>query len=128
MYKTILGILAAAFVVLVPLAIWIYTLVFALSSLWFAHYLLAALQSGVVTPSSTAVCNGGYTLGNRRWRCHNERGHGVVDAKRAIQVSCDTYFYRAADLMGIDPIAAVGKQLPGLKQLNLSENRFRPES
>lgn len=73
--------------------------------------LLAALQSGVVTPSSTAVCNGGYTLGNRRWRCHNERGHGVVDAKRAIQVSCDTYFYRAADLMGIDPIAAVGKQL-----------------
>jgi len=72
--------------------------------------LLAALQSGVVTPSTTAVCNGGYTLGNRRWRCHNERGHGVVDAKRAIQVSCDTYFYRAADLLGIDPIAAMGKQ------------------
>ncbi|MBE2249150.1 MAG: penicillin-binding protein 2 [Myxococcus sp.] len=73
--------------------------------------LLAALQAGVVTPSSTAVCNGGYTLGSRRWRCHNERGHGVVDARRAIQVSCDTYFYRAADLMGIDPIAAMGKQL-----------------
>lgn len=73
--------------------------------------LLAALQAGVVTPSSTAVCNGGYTLGSRRWRCHNERGHGVVDARRAVQVSCDTYFYRAADLMGIDPIAAMGRQL-----------------
>ena len=36
---------AAAFVYLVPLAIWIYTLVFALSSLWFAHYCLAALQA-----------------------------------------------------------------------------------
>lgn len=35
---------AAAFVVLVPLAIWIYTLVFAFSSLWFAHYALAALE------------------------------------------------------------------------------------
>ena len=34
---------AAAFVILVPLAIWIYTLVFAFSSLWFAHYCLAAL-------------------------------------------------------------------------------------
>ncbi len=34
---------AAAFVFLVPLAIWIYTLVFAFSSLWFAHYGLAAL-------------------------------------------------------------------------------------
>ncbi|SFB74879.1 Etoposide-induced protein 2.4 (EI24) [Polaromonas sp. OV174] len=29
---------------LVPVAIWIYTLVFAFSSLWFAHYLLAALE------------------------------------------------------------------------------------
>ncbi|MDP3412829.1 MAG: EI24 domain-containing protein, partial [Polaromonas sp.] len=30
--------------VLVPLAIWLYTLVFAFSSLWFAHYCLAALE------------------------------------------------------------------------------------
>ncbi len=36
---------AAAFVILVPLAIWIYTLVFALSSLWFAHYCLGALHA-----------------------------------------------------------------------------------
>lgn len=35
---------AAAFFILVPLAIWIYTLVFAFSSLWFAHYCLAALE------------------------------------------------------------------------------------
>ena len=34
---------AAAFLVLVPLAIWIYTLVFAFSALWFAHYCLDAL-------------------------------------------------------------------------------------
>lgn len=34
---------AAAFFVLVPLAIWIYTLVFAFSALWFAHYTLDAL-------------------------------------------------------------------------------------
>ena len=36
---------AAAFVVLVPLGIWLYTWVFALSSLWFAHYCLQALQT-----------------------------------------------------------------------------------
>jgi hypothetical protein len=34
---------AAAFPLLIPAAIWIYTLVFAFSSLWFAHYGLAAL-------------------------------------------------------------------------------------
>jgi hypothetical protein len=33
----------AAFPVLIPVAIWIYTLVFAFASLWFAHYCLAAL-------------------------------------------------------------------------------------
>ena len=36
---------AAAFVILVPIAVWIYTLVFAFSSLWFAHYCLAALEA-----------------------------------------------------------------------------------
>jgi hypothetical protein len=35
---------APAFVLLVPVAIWIYTLVFAFASLWFSHYCLAALQ------------------------------------------------------------------------------------
>jgi Etoposide-induced protein 2.4 (EI24) len=34
---------AAAFVILIPVAIWIYMLVFAFSSLWFAHFALAAL-------------------------------------------------------------------------------------
>ncbi len=38
------AVFAAAFVVLIPVAIWIYTLVFAFSSLWFAHFCLAALQ------------------------------------------------------------------------------------
>jgi hypothetical protein len=36
--------LVAAFVVLVPLAIWLYTMVFAFAALWFAHFCLAALQ------------------------------------------------------------------------------------
>lgn len=36
---------AAAFVILVPLAIWIYTLVFAFASLWFAHFGLSALHN-----------------------------------------------------------------------------------
>ena len=30
--------------ILVPLAIWIYTLVFAFSSLWFSHFTLMALE------------------------------------------------------------------------------------
>lgn len=55
------ALLAPAFVILVPLAIWLYMLVFALSSLWFAHYCLAALQVlrveealAAATPASAA--------------------------------------------------------------------------
>jgi hypothetical protein len=36
---------ATMFVILLPVAVWIYTLVFAFSSLWFAHYGLAALRA-----------------------------------------------------------------------------------
>ncbi len=36
---------AAMFVILLPLALWIYTLVFAFASLWFTHYCLAALSA-----------------------------------------------------------------------------------
>ncbi|CAN5558150.1 EI24 domain-containing protein [soil metagenome] len=48
----------AAFFVLVPLAIWIYTLVFAFSALWFAHYCLEALaqlraQRAVLMPADS---------------------------------------------------------------------------
>lgn len=49
------ALLAAAFVVLVPIAIWIYTLVFALSSLWFAHFCLAALQALRAERAAAAV-------------------------------------------------------------------------
>ena len=36
---------AAAFVILIPVAVWIYTLVFIFSALWFVHFLLLALSS-----------------------------------------------------------------------------------
>lgn len=45
---------------LVPLAIWIYALVFAFSSLWFVHFLLEALQAlrQTETPSSGPAARG----------------------------------------------------------------------
>ena len=80
---------------------------------------LAGLESGAIVNGTTASCNGGYSLGKRRWRCHNEAGHGIVDLHHALSWSCDTFFYQAGDRMGIDPIADIGKALglgraPGL--------------
>ncbi len=39
------AVFAAAFLVLIPLAIWIYAVVFAFTSLWFTHYSLGALEA-----------------------------------------------------------------------------------
>jgi hypothetical protein len=46
---------AAAFFVLAPMAIWIYTLVFAFSALWFAHYCLDALARLRLQQAAAAV-------------------------------------------------------------------------
>ena len=37
-------IFAAAFFILIPVGIWIYTMVFTFSALWFTHFCLAALE------------------------------------------------------------------------------------
>lgn len=76
---------------------------------------LAALQSQKYRPTSTVYCNGGYSLGSRRWRCDKETGHGSVDMKHAISQSCNTYFWSLADNLGLEPIARVAKDL-GLGQ------------
>lgn len=51
---------AAAFLILVPVALWLYTLVFAFSSLWFSHYALSALaQLRQAEASAAAAQNAG---------------------------------------------------------------------
>jgi penicillin-binding protein 2 len=72
---------------------------------------LAAYKSGLFRPETTVNCPGGYRLGARTWRCHKDSGHGPVNGKTALQYSCDTWFYKVADTLGLDPIAEMGKAL-----------------
>lgn len=68
---------------------------------------LAAFEQGF---AGEAHCGGGYTLGRRRWRCHKESGHGWVSPEEALKVSCDTWYYAAADKIGIDAIAEMSRR------------------
>ena len=72
---------------------------------------LAAFKSGAFKPETTINCPGGYKLGARTWRCHKESGHGPVNAKQAMAFSCDTWFWKVADTLGLDPIAEMGRAL-----------------
>ncbi|MBM7114972.1 penicillin-binding protein 2 [Archangium primigenium] len=72
---------------------------------------LAAYKSGLFRPESTVTCTGSYRLGARAWRCHKDSGHGPVNGKTALQYSCDSWFYKVADTIGLDPIADMAKSL-----------------
>ncbi|WP_430385678.1 penicillin-binding protein 2 [Blastomonas fulva] len=69
---------------------------------------IAALQNGV-DPDETINCPGGYRLGNRFYQCLGR--HGPVNMTRAIEKSCNTYFYAQAHKLGYDKIAVVAREL-----------------
>ena len=73
--------------------------------------LLAALEKGVITPSTKFFCNGHIELGGSKFHCWKKHGHGTVDAKMAIVQSCDVYFYEIAKRTGIDRISAMANRL-----------------
>lgn len=51
-----------------------------------------ALEMGMIDENTTLFCPGGYMLG-RFYRCHGG-SHGQIAVRRAIQVSCNTFFFR----------------------------------
>jgi penicillin-binding protein 2 len=70
---------------------------------------IAALEEGVVTPDRTYHCNGVFTFAGIPWRCWKKGGHGTVNMRRAVEQSCDVYFYQVGNLLGADRIAKWGK-------------------
>ncbi|WP_169352790.1 penicillin-binding protein 2 [Thermodesulfatator atlanticus] len=66
---------------------------------------MAGLEEKVISPQKEIFCPGYYRLGRRIFRCWRPWGHGEVDMKKAIEVSCDTYFYQLGELLGIERIA-----------------------
>lgn len=75
---------------------------------------LSFLEAGL-SPDESTVCTGGLRVGNRVFHCHSRRGHGTVNMHRAIEQSCDIYFYYFAQKIGMDVIAAMARRL-GLGQ------------
>jgi penicillin-binding protein 2 len=66
---------------------------------------LAGLQEGVITPQTAFNCPGGYSFGGRTYHCWREHGHGTVSLHRALVESCDVYFYRVGQALGVDRLA-----------------------
>jgi penicillin-binding protein 2 len=84
---------------------------------------LAAYDGGL--KGMQVFCSGSIALGNHVFHCWKKHGHGHVDLTRAIEVSCDVFFYECARRLGIDRVEAAahhvglgaqtGIELPGEK-------------
>lgn len=72
---------------------------------------MAGLSTGVINPSTTFDCTGSAVFFGRRFRCYKKEGHGVVDVRHALKVSCDIFFYNTGARLGVDNIAKYAKQL-----------------
>lgn len=68
---------------------------------------LIGLATGAITPETTISDPGWFQFraGGRRYRDWRKEGHGQTNLRKAISQSCDTYYYRLADKVGIDVMA-----------------------
>ncbi|MBU8870510.1 MAG: penicillin-binding protein 2 [Gemmatimonadales bacterium] len=71
---------------------------------------LAGLMAGVVdTNTFLEPCNGGWTLGDRYFKCWKHSGHGPIDHAGAMIQSCDTFYYQLALMLDIDQLAVAAR-------------------
>jgi len=66
---------------------------------------LSALENDIISPNLKVNCRGHkhpLELYGQKYHCWKKQGHGYMSLKNAIKQSCDTYFYEAARLLGVD--------------------------
>jgi len=70
---------------------------------------LAGLQEGVIDENTEFFCPGYYRFGNRTYRCWKKGGHGGINIIKALEESCDVFFYQVGQQLGVDRLAWYAK-------------------
>mgnify|MGYP000166799830 FL=1 len=74
---------------------------------------LSALENDVITTKLKVNCRGHkhpLELYGMKYHCWKKKGHGYMSLSNAIKQSCDTYFYEAARLLGVDKLNETAKK------------------
>jgi penicillin-binding protein 2 len=66
-----------------------------------------ALAENLVDPEMRVFCPGHAVFYGREFHCHKKGGHGWVNLRDAIKMSCDVYFYTLGQRLGIDRISEI---------------------
>ena len=70
---------------------------------------MAGLEEGVIDEKTTMFCPGYYRFGDRDYRCWKKSGHGSLNVIRALEESCDVFFYLVGSRVGVDRLASYAK-------------------
>jgi penicillin-binding protein 2 len=68
----------------------------------------AALEEGIIDEKTQLYCPGSFSYGGAVFSCYKTGGHGRLSIHRAIVESCDVFFYKLGDQLGIDRLAVYG--------------------
>ena len=82
---------------------------------------MAALENGI-SEEYSYVCNGHIKCGGKRFNCHNLKGHGKLDMKGAISLSCNTYFINLAQKVGSEKLFEIAQKLGLNRSIVLSKS------
>ena len=91
---------------------------------------LSALENNIVDTNFKVKCTGKMELYGQTFHCWKEKGHGWVSLNNAMKQSCDTYFYEAARLLGVDRLKVtaekfgLGKKVHGDYCVNENKGLF----
>jgi penicillin-binding protein 2 len=69
-------------------------------------YALAAQHYGVLTAEQTEYCSGIFILPGNPRPYHDDKKHGNLNMRQAIAASCDVYFFKVAEKLGIEKMAS----------------------
>jgi penicillin-binding protein 2 len=71
----------------------------------------AALEEGVISPTTTFYCPGYLRIYDRVRHCNVPGGHGIVDVRRALAMSCNVFFYQVGVRLEIDKMAEWARKM-----------------
>ncbi len=71
---------------------------------------LSVLENDVISTKFKVYCTGKTEFYEQTYHCWKKKGHRYVNLREAIKQSCDTYFYEAARLLGVDRLNGTAKK------------------
>ncbi|MCS3646017.1 penicillin-binding protein 2 [Salinibacter ruber] len=70
-------------------------------STWKPFMSLVALETGMLTASERMDCPSSYQIGRRAFKNHNGQDEGRITVAKALEVSCNTFFYQVMENMSL---------------------------